>query len=366
MQRDVTLPPFLSGAPELNVLKPHLRVTIQTLLRNGTSQRKIERLTGVDRKTIRRHGELIGREANSPGVATGSDPGQTAILEVEIPPPRPPARAPKAARSACEDHRPWIETQVQLGRNAISIYQDLVERHGFTHRYNSVKRCTELGDGRILGLRPERRQVQRRINGDAPERQRHRRGERHVVGVVPDPQHVQCGQHRVAIGAGPRQRDERAQQRAHGTHALDQSIADPICATARLARALLRERLSTHAQEPELQGEAQLECRCAPLLDRAPLRTREREVRLELEGRERSRQTPTTQKCRSPLLHVAPSRRGHDSPPAERDQQPADRTTKNRRRPLEKPRNPTGKNDSKNAGLTRAIGTSRRPCRQIA
>ena len=121
-------------------MKPHLRVTIQTLLRNGTSQRKIERLTGVDRKTIRRHGELIGREANSPGVATGSDPGQTAILKVETPPPRPPARAPKAARSACEDHRPWIEAQVQLGRNAISIYQDLVERHGFTHRYNSVKR----------------------------------------------------------------------------------------------------------------------------------------------------------------------------------------------------------------------------------
>ncbi len=29
---------------------------------------------------------------------------------------------------------------MQLGRNAQSIYQDLVERHGFTHRYNSVKR----------------------------------------------------------------------------------------------------------------------------------------------------------------------------------------------------------------------------------
>jgi hypothetical protein len=28
---------------------------------------------------------------------------------------------------------------VQLGR-AMSIYQDLVEAHGFTHRYNSVKR----------------------------------------------------------------------------------------------------------------------------------------------------------------------------------------------------------------------------------
>jgi len=29
---------------------------------------------------------------------------------------------------------------VQLGRNAQSIYQDLVETCGFTHRYNSVKR----------------------------------------------------------------------------------------------------------------------------------------------------------------------------------------------------------------------------------
>ena len=29
---------------------------------------------------------------------------------------------------------------MQLGRNAQSIYQDLVERYGFTHRYNSVKR----------------------------------------------------------------------------------------------------------------------------------------------------------------------------------------------------------------------------------
>jgi hypothetical protein len=41
---------------------------------------------------------------------------------------------------ACEIHREWIEAQVLLGRNAMSIYQDLVEQHGFTHAYNSVKR----------------------------------------------------------------------------------------------------------------------------------------------------------------------------------------------------------------------------------
>jgi transposase len=120
----------------LNVLKSHVRITIETLLRNGKSQREIERLTGVDRKTIRRY----GKPSNSPGVATGSAAGRTGVDAIETPPPRPPAMVPKHARSTCEEHREWIEAQAQLGRNAQSIYQDLVEQYGSTHRYNSVKR----------------------------------------------------------------------------------------------------------------------------------------------------------------------------------------------------------------------------------
>jgi len=122
----------------VNVLKLHLRIAIETLLRGGASQREIERRIGVDRKTIRR----VAREANSPGVATGSD----GVAE-QIPPPRPPADSVNPAvtttawsTSACEPHRSWIESQVQLGRNAVSIYQDLVEQHGFAHCYNAVKR----------------------------------------------------------------------------------------------------------------------------------------------------------------------------------------------------------------------------------
>ncbi len=80
------------------------------------------------------------REAKSPGAATGSEPGKTGESCGQNPPPRPPARPPKQARSACEEHRTWIEAQVKLGRNAQSIYQDLVEGGGFTHQYNSVKR----------------------------------------------------------------------------------------------------------------------------------------------------------------------------------------------------------------------------------
>jgi transcriptional regulator with XRE-family HTH domain len=109
-----------------------LRISVQTLLDAGKSQREIWRVLGVDRKTIRR----IARESKSPGVATGICAEKAADLaELEQnPPPRPPAPKPVATPSACEIHREWIESQVALGRNAMSIYQDLEEKFGFTHR----------------------------------------------------------------------------------------------------------------------------------------------------------------------------------------------------------------------------------------
>ena len=42
--------------------------------------------------------------------------------------------------SACEPHRAFIEAQLRLKRNFMAIYQDLVDRHGFSGAYNSVKR----------------------------------------------------------------------------------------------------------------------------------------------------------------------------------------------------------------------------------
>ena len=136
----------------MNVLKPTLQTTIKTLLDKEISQREIERKTGIDRKTIRRYARVCDPSATedaddsksptSVGVATGSEP-----LSVQNPPPWPPASAPKIpkhVRSACESHREWIEEQVRRGRNAMAIYQDLVELFGFTHRYNSVKRFVRL------------------------------------------------------------------------------------------------------------------------------------------------------------------------------------------------------------------------------
>jgi transposase/5S rRNA maturation endonuclease (ribonuclease M5) len=132
----------------MNVLKPHLKATIITLLDKGISQRQINRTTGVDRKTIRKYDRSDGLPASQEDFPPKAPTGQEVATGLEDesgqnPPPRPPApgnKLPKHARSACEPHREWIEQQVRLGRNATAIYQDLVERFGFDHRYNSVKR----------------------------------------------------------------------------------------------------------------------------------------------------------------------------------------------------------------------------------
>ena len=53
------------------------------------------------------------------------------------PVPRP-GRAPSA--SACEPYRELIVDALRRGRNAMAIWQDLVDDHGFSARYASVRR----------------------------------------------------------------------------------------------------------------------------------------------------------------------------------------------------------------------------------
>ena len=129
----------------MNVLTPQQRSTVVTLLQNKVSQHEISRKTGIDRKTVRKLALALFAAAvpaaNSP-MATGSP-----ALTAQLPPPRPPALGagppatlPAHGRSACEPHGVWIEAQIRLGRNATAIYQELVDRHGFQSRYNSVKR----------------------------------------------------------------------------------------------------------------------------------------------------------------------------------------------------------------------------------
>lgn len=48
--------------------------------------------------------------------------------------------AGSTGRSRCEPHRWFIAAEVAKGRNAVAIYQDLVEHHGYVGAYNAVKR----------------------------------------------------------------------------------------------------------------------------------------------------------------------------------------------------------------------------------
>lgn len=118
----------------MNVLRPNKKTTIQTLVARGSSQREIARITGIDRKTVRKY-QAAMESANSPVVATGSPPAKEGPPLAQNPPPRPPAQT-----SACEPWRDFILAQLVLKRNAMAIYQDLVDVHGFGHGYNSVKR----------------------------------------------------------------------------------------------------------------------------------------------------------------------------------------------------------------------------------
>ena len=59
----------------MNVLKPYLQSTVFTLLERNKSQRQIQRLTGIDRKTIRCYQAIFESQksgsANSSTVTTG-------------------------------------------------------------------------------------------------------------------------------------------------------------------------------------------------------------------------------------------------------------------------------------------------------
>src|SRR5262249_42442507 len=50
---------------------------------------------------------------------------------------------PKQTISACEPYRELIERDLELGRNAMAIWQDLVSQYGFERSYQSVKRFVQ-------------------------------------------------------------------------------------------------------------------------------------------------------------------------------------------------------------------------------
>jgi len=151
----------------MNVLSDEKRQQVVALGRLRWSLRRIEAATGIRRETasqyLRAAGIAVagrGRRGSKPAITPGvsTDPGpKPAILEgvsTDSGPSDPaisgevstdlgrvepkPTRAPSA--SACEAYREEIVHALGLRRNAMAIWQDLVDDHGFTARYSSVKR----------------------------------------------------------------------------------------------------------------------------------------------------------------------------------------------------------------------------------
>ena len=138
-----------------NVLAEDKRQQVLTLGRLGWSLRRIERTTGVRRETasgylkaagvvVRGRGRPAVCPANpaiSPEVSTDSaatpSPCAGTGHAVTVPGDHP-NRAPRA--SACEPYRELIVEAVGRGRNAMAIWQDLVDAHGFPAGYASVRR----------------------------------------------------------------------------------------------------------------------------------------------------------------------------------------------------------------------------------
>src|SRR5712691_3110890 len=142
-----------------NILGDDKKQQILALGRLGWPLRRIEHATGVRRETAGAYLRAAGiairaprrrRPPPKPASEVSTDPANPASqvsTDLERLPPGladlpawPPqiSRAPTA--SACEPYRELIELALGRGRNAMAIWQDLVDQHGFPARYASVRR----------------------------------------------------------------------------------------------------------------------------------------------------------------------------------------------------------------------------------
>lgn len=154
-----------------NVLNEEKRQQVLALGRLGWPLRRIQQETGVRRETASAYLKAAGIAVRAPGAWGRRPPSSKPANEVSpdfsgdsaasataaaltstpaqelAPQHSKPANevstdsAPRSTTaSACEPYRDFIELSLSKGRNAKAIFQDLVEDHGFTGRYASVKR----------------------------------------------------------------------------------------------------------------------------------------------------------------------------------------------------------------------------------
>jgi transposase len=128
-----------------NVLDPSKQQQVVALGRLGWSLRRIEQATGVRRETVSGYLRVAGVAVRGRGRPRADTPGapsdataKPAISSPGVSTDSPPSRAPSA--SACATYRDLIDEALGRGRNARAIWQDLVDDHGFTAGYASVRR----------------------------------------------------------------------------------------------------------------------------------------------------------------------------------------------------------------------------------
>jgi len=132
-----------------NVLSEEKKQQVIALGRLGWSLRRIQGATQIRRETaagyLRAAGIPVrppggwGRGQSKPAIEVSTDP-EAGKRPVERDPQ--PGRSPSA--SACEPYREIIEAALSKGRNAMAIWQDLVDGQGFPGRYASVKRFVHM------------------------------------------------------------------------------------------------------------------------------------------------------------------------------------------------------------------------------
>jgi len=131
----------------VNVLSEEKKQQVIALGRLGWSLRRIQQATRIRRETAAGYLKAAGIAVRPPG-GWGRRPPAKPANEVTTdfgaesagapPPEPPPSRSPSS--SACESYREVIELGLSRGRNAMAIWQDLVDGHGFAAGYQSVKR----------------------------------------------------------------------------------------------------------------------------------------------------------------------------------------------------------------------------------
>jgi hypothetical protein len=164
-----------------NVLSETKRQQVIALGRLGWSLRRIEQETGVRRETAGGYLKAAGIAVGRPGgwtrkpwakpamqVTTDSSPeilplnsqteGEISKPAMEVTTDLVPSAVAVEERSAsvCEVYRETIQLGLSQGRNAMGIWQDLVDGYGFAGGYQSVKRFVR----KLRGMRsPEARVI---------------------------------------------------------------------------------------------------------------------------------------------------------------------------------------------------------------